>query len=818
MHVDKLVIYFQLQILQEEKGILMSLEQCLKERCCELEEEVATLRAAQPSKRQHTGSKNTVADSCNQGSGSTPAEDEGISSSDQEQSLSQDEEDSGDIEREPMVYELFAVQNDTILIERNGLRKNINSDIVMMETSVDQLDDDVVSKGGDNNDDEDETTIDEVIEELRNIINDAETEAYAAEAAEKAAATHKKQKELGERRDEAKKKSKKTDTDKSKNKHKVSPYRHHHQTDAKKFSSGKRGRQVTSIEIHHPVSEAEVEIVPTCLLPQPPRRARSLVHLLLNPGRDVYNDEQSGQNPFFDDDTPSHSSEEDSDSLLSAARGRGGTSTTTARPCLYNKDVQRACVIDTSEINKGSGQLLHLFQQPCGNDANRYRVSNSNTSTHPKPCSIQSSKESGKRSGGHLVQNAKCWTNNKASTTVVIKRNESFSHNRYDEEDAKDKNKGQLEPQHKTKDELIDDHRLVPKDNSTDNGRLISVGEIALSRRPVSRDDMQDSRRVKPKEDPSERKDARTKDESVDKGRPVSRQRCGSFDGLFYVTDFTNSPEISPRQTQHRSPSLETNYSSAHKEELVNPPLATKKLKSKSLDRIDEGLDALVDIVLTSSDRGRSRMTSGRGSTEDWSLEWGKSYLESRSRRSVADTTVPYNTPPPVVIVPRSSSSSSSVLHSHHNHSSQPSSLHSHREFHGTRFPRHPSDEVSTVSGNKRYPPDGASHPLFLPLPITKNSSFESIPQTSHHSPTNSRSKNGISSSKSFIIKRGHMNAGLYSGHHNVHDSPAHMLMKPQILTPATEYCNRLSLSPVSSRNSRHTSAARVTDLPSGLY
>lgn len=34
-----------LQILQEEKGILLSLEQCLKERCCELQEEVTSLRS-----------------------------------------------------------------------------------------------------------------------------------------------------------------------------------------------------------------------------------------------------------------------------------------------------------------------------------------------------------------------------------------------------------------------------------------------------------------------------------------------------------------------------------------------------------------------------------------------------------------------------------------------------------------------------------------------------------------------------------------------------------------------------------------------------
>jgi hypothetical protein len=148
----------------------------------------------------------------------------------------------------------------------------------------------------------------------------------------------------------------------------------------------------------------------------------------------------------------------------------------------------------------------------------------------------------------------------------------------------------------------------------------------------------------------------------------------------------------------------------------------------------------------------------------------------------------------------------------------QPSSLYSYRESHSTCFPRHPDDEPSAASSNKRYPPDGSSHPLFLPSSPSKGSSFESIPQLNHHSPTNSHSKTGITSSKSFIIKRGHINAGLYSGHHVIKDSPVHMLMKPQMLTPARDYCNRSSLSPVSSRNSGHMPPGKVTDLPSGLY
>ncbi|XP_069685806.1 titin homolog isoform X2 [Periplaneta americana] len=810
----------RVQILQEEKGILLSLEQCLKERCCELEEEVATLRSTQinhvkSGKRQHVGNKNTGTDSSKQGSGSTPAEDEGISSSDQDQSLSQDE-DSGDVEREPMVYELFAVQNDTILVERSGLRKNMSNDIVMKETSVDQIDDEDVTKG-DDDDDEDETTIDEVIEELRNIINDAETEAYAAEAAEKAAeAARKKQKEMEEKRDEGKKKSRKTDSESERNKQhrKVSPYHHHHhhQADSKKHTSGKQSRQVTSIEIHHPSSEAEVEIVPTRLLPQPPRRARSLVHLLLNPGRNNYVDDRNGQSPFFDDETPSHTSEEDSDSLLSAARERSTTSTTTGSTCLQKE----------SQRTSGTNQLVELFQQSCGNDSFKYKVASS------KQCSSRlsnhSDKDNNKKNNCNKAQNPKFRGNNKTSTTVVIKRSESFHHINLQENNHKSKSNRRQESQQKTslktkdelkdrrsasKEDLLDNRRVVSKDEVVESRRLMPREEDKQIRRIKSKDDITDNKRVKSRDDVTDGRKSKSKDEDTDNRRPISRQRCGSFDGLFYVTDFTNSPEIIPKQKQHKS-SSETNYSGMRKEELVNPPLAAKKLKSKSLDRIDEGLDSLVDIVMTPSDRGRS---SGRGSTEDWSLEWGKSYLESRSRRSLADAALAYSTPPPVVIVPRSASSAH-----HHHHSSQPSSLQSYKDYQSTRFPRRPDDETPPVTNNRRYPPDGSSHPLFLPSTPSKGSSFESIPQMNHHSPTNTHNKTGITSSKSFVIKRGHTNAGLYSGHHIIRDSPGHMLMKPQMLTPASEYCNRSSLSPVSSRNSGHLLAGKVTDLPSGLY
>lgn len=55
-----------------------------------------------------------------------------------------------------------------------------------------------------------------------------------------------------------------------------------------------------------------------------------------------------------------------------------------------------------------------------------------------------------------------------------------------------------------------------------------------------------------------------------------------SFDGMFFVTNFSNTPS-SPR------------YQKKSKEDF-----AKQRMKSKSLDRIDDGLDAMVDIIVTS--------------------------------------------------------------------------------------------------------------------------------------------------------------------------------------------------------------------------
>ncbi|KAJ8944661.1 hypothetical protein NQ314_009423 [Rhamnusium bicolor] len=205
-----LLLERRVQILQEEKGILISLEQCLKERCSEL-----------------------------QGEGGSTPEDEGISSS--ERSLTPEE----DMQQESSVYELYSLQSETL----------------PMKTTKPQVEE------------EEETTIEEVIEELRNIINDAETEAY-----------NKEELKLAEER--------------------------------KRIEEAQVAAKVRMhVDIDDYAIANECEIVPSNLHPQPPRRARSLVHLFI-PAEDY---DYCNKELFFENET-AFTSEEGSDSLLSASK------------------------------------------------------------------------------------------------------------------------------------------------------------------------------------------------------------------------------------------------------------------------------------------------------------------------------------------------------------------------------------------------------------------------------------------------------------------------------------------------------------------
>ncbi|CAH0578988.1 unnamed protein product [Chrysodeixis includens] len=272
----------RVKILQEEKGILLSLEKCLKEKCCELQEEVSSLRSehGNSNRKKPFAMKKKTSMHKNRDE-SSPPEDEGISSS--ERSLSPE----GDPQRESMVYEVFNVKNETYDLMRNKrtLHKKLESKKNDKKSS----------------DEEDETTIDEVIQELRNIVNHAESEQYAKDTYTDDRSSRcnqtseinvpinalECQKHIDEKEDS------------------ITSTRHSIQI------KGKDDCPDDSVE-----EDQESEIVPSKIVPHPPRKAKSLLHLFVPPVVDqglIYKPPDLYDDNFY-------SSDEGSDSLLSASK------------------------------------------------------------------------------------------------------------------------------------------------------------------------------------------------------------------------------------------------------------------------------------------------------------------------------------------------------------------------------------------------------------------------------------------------------------------------------------------------------------------
>ncbi|XP_055320072.1 uncharacterized protein LOC129577307 isoform X2 [Sitodiplosis mosellana] len=208
------VLERRVQILQEEKTVLTTMERRLQERCAELQREVFRLQGAQHNDGYKSLEKHPVAlprqvlPHINK-NGSSEHEDEGISSSETGQSLSP----------EPI-----------LILPQNTSKKYTMNEYTNNNGNSGAKDDDV------------NATIEEVIEELENIVHDAE-------------------KEIEDLKSE---RSKSSET--------LPPYHpksHFHSIDYK-----------------------EKEIVPVNLLPQPPKKSRSLSHLLS--GGSEYEDSDYG--------------------------------------------------------------------------------------------------------------------------------------------------------------------------------------------------------------------------------------------------------------------------------------------------------------------------------------------------------------------------------------------------------------------------------------------------------------------------------------------------------------------------------------------
>ncbi|KAJ1527395.1 hypothetical protein ONE63_007378 [Megalurothrips usitatus] len=678
---------------------------------------------------------------------STPAEDEGISSSDQDRSLSPDA-----VDREPLVYEVvLKVPEDRPPIPRTAPRtaprNNANNNMKQQRQEEQRLD-------AEDDDDEEETTIEEVMEEFQNIINDAETEVYANNNISNRPLS---------------------DVDQSKNVYVNSdtltariqvPYPQDNNilsSDGGSRTAAKSGRlrlealfqnapptkpppqqppqppQPTqrlqlpprqapsppTDDDEHLQQHGESEIVPCALLPQPPRRAKSLVHLCA-PSKDYVN--LCNSSPFFDDaDSFSNVSGDgdNSDSLLSASRetlglglglvgAGGGASSDHASSTTRDKNIRNAAdggagggvssaTSRTSRTSRGYRSIAMIMpDEDCG-DCNKdeddvikpVEVSvYQGMGVHGIPDILRCSKQAPRGVDPATVRNGSNYQ--PAGAAAALSK---------------------------------------PTPSTATTASAASNGAPAKSpRRPADHD---------------------------------RAARTGSFDGLFYMADSPKAakpgaaggsrpvsgkpPAVAPKKktSSHGGRSAaQTPSSASDRSDSQRSDGAARRAKSKSLERIDEGLNSMVDIVV--SQKQQQRLSpEGVFQAREWSVEWG-------SRPAAGRLPLPANgggpSPAgPVVIVSRSTSV-----------------RHQQRQFQPPRpAPGH--------AVGRRTPPEGANSAMFLPV-SSRVSAFEKGDQRHHGPPMGPMGPMGMGApsgpvSASFIIKRGHTNAGLYSGHHLIRDS-----------------------------------------------
>lgn len=226
--------------------------------------------------------------------------------------------------------------------------------------------------------------------------------------------------------------------------------------------------------------------------------------------------------------------------------------------------------------------------------------------------------------------------------------------------------------------------------------------------------------------------------ESFQTSEKGSRQR-EYIDSLFY-NDMHTSLVGSGNQLQR------SNSKGSRVDEIVN--LIESKKLTKSLDRIDEGLNSMVDIVVLSEPK-----------KPQWPYE--------RRQRSCSITSDAGNESP-IVPITRSNSRLTSFTH---------------------RFDRNSQKTKDERNDSQKF---------FLPHTKLSSSSFD----------------NNSYNNTSFIVKRGHSNAGFYSGSQIMRDAPASMTSLVMNGTHSHSDLKR-TLSPMSSSS---YGLHKVTDMPSGLY
>ncbi|XP_031837235.1 multiple wing hairs isoform X2 [Nomia melanderi] len=349
--------------------------------------------------------------------------------------------------------------------------------------------------------------------------------------------------------------------------------------------------------------DIEDAIVPTILHPQPPRRSPPCLSTIMAVRHCDFPDHEETYNSH-DEEIEEETLGDGSDSLLSASRLKYNGKNQTYEEQMRSTDVDHFQKQSRNELDddndsklKKSFEDLRHFGESDAKDKKTIR--NYESSSRLKSTGTNDSKSSGRQEGG-FVQRHNSKYRSEVEKRKLLRRSTSHDYLESNASSPRSRRSGRSR---------VESHiRKFESLNSFDEHRsLQSYG------RPGSSENLSKPEHQFFEENSRNRM---RRSESFHHVSHVARKeqcssRGGSDSGLFYVTDFNLEPLLTRTPGSIEAPK--------------SPSLLTK-----SLDRIDEGLDSMVDIVITEE---KSQWDSGKHQSKPKKSREDRHLIRSKSSR-----------------------------------------------------------------------------------------------------------------------------------------------------------------------------------------
>ncbi|XP_043507115.1 uncharacterized protein LOC122527202 isoform X1 [Frieseomelitta varia] len=354
--------------------------------------------------------------------------------------------------------------------------------------------------------------------------------------------------------------------------------------------------------------DVEEAIVPTILHPQPPRKSPPCLSAIMAVRRCDFIDQEEAFNSH-DEDIEDETLGDGSDSLLSASRLKYSGKSETFEGQVKNTEVdhfQKQCGRKETESGNDRKSLKKSFddlRRFSGSETKEKKtIRNYETSCNAKSRTTNDAK-SNNRHDGVFSQRHGSKYRSEVEKRKLLRRSASHDYLESSASSPRSKRSGKSR---------VESHiRKFESLNSFDEHRSL---QSYLQGRPGSTENLRKQEQFFREE--SSRCRMRRSESFHHVSHVARKDQCsssqgGSDSGLFYITDFNLEPLVTRRPRSIEAPK--------------SPNLLTK-----SLDRIDEGLDSMIDIVITEE---RSQWSSSKYQSKTKKSREERTLIRSKSSR-----------------------------------------------------------------------------------------------------------------------------------------------------------------------------------------